>query len=50
MGEFQVLSLEPDLIPNVILAQDDSVSFCSFIDGFGGLIPVFHQFSDPFFH
>ena len=49
MGKFQVLSFEPDLISNVILAWDCSVSFRSFIDGFGGLIPVFHQLSDPFF-
>jgi hypothetical protein len=49
MGKFQVLSLELDLISNVILAWDCSVPFCSFIDGFGGLIPVFHQFSDPLF-
>ena len=28
MGEFQVLPLEPNLISDVILAWNDSVSFC----------------------
>ena len=49
MGEFQVLSLEPDLVSNVVLAWDCSVPFCGFIDGFGGLISVFHQLFDLIF-
>ena len=49
MGKLQVLSLELDLFSDVILAWNCSVPFCSFIDGVGGLIPVLHQFSDPFF-
>jgi hypothetical protein len=50
MGKFQVFSLEPDLVSDVVLAWDCSVPFCSFIDGFGGLISVFHQLLDPLFH
>ena len=49
MGKFQVFPFEPDLIPNVVLTWDSSVSFCRFVDGPGGLISVFHQFLDTFF-
>ena len=48
-GGTQVLSFKPDLISNVVLAWNGSVSFCCFIDGPGGLISVFHQFSDALF-
>jgi hypothetical protein len=50
MGEFQILPFEPDLISDVILAWNGSVSFCCLIDGPGGLISIFHQFADTFFH
>ena len=49
MGKFQVLSLEPDLVSDMVLAWDCSVSFCGFINGFGGLISVLHQLFDLFF-
>jgi hypothetical protein len=49
MGKLQVFPFEPNLIANVVLTWDGSVSFCHFIDGPGGLISVFHQFSDTFF-
>ena len=49
MGEFQILPFEPNLIANVVLAWDRSISFRRFIDGPGGLIFVLHQFSDMFF-
>ena len=49
MGELQVLSFEPDLVPNVALAWDCSISFCRFVDGPGGLISVFHQSLDALF-
>jgi hypothetical protein len=31
------------LVSVMILAGNCSISFCSFIDGIGGLIPIFHQ-------
>ena len=49
MREPQVLSFEPNLISGVILFQDCFISFCCLIDGPGGLISVFHQFSDALF-
>jgi hypothetical protein len=49
MGKFQVFPFEPDLVPNVVLAWDGSVSFYRFVDGPGGLIFVFHHFLDTFF-
>ena len=48
MGELQILPFEPNLIANVVLAWDRFVPFRRFIDGPGGLISVFHQFSDTF--
>ena len=49
MGKFQVFPFEPDLVPNVVLAWDGSISFCCFVDGPGGFISVFHHFLDTFF-
>jgi hypothetical protein len=49
MGELQVFPFEPNLIANVILAGNGFTSFCRFIDGPGGLISIFYQFSDAFF-